>query len=205
MSKYNEQYYLVFENYDNNTLYLSTHDRSDYRNYEYTKLAYGEPMFFENGYKEKDLKQGISRPIRKAHLDSTYPVVLDEVKVSLGDVENDNFQFYPSIIVDDHGEYHDNYWVFNVFKKLDVLNIQKCEIDDFDPADDVHAVDRYYLSDEKMINIPKEERLVFKPKFSDVSHIMIHESVVEVFNRHHVGTLNFVKVSDWVMGLQFVD
>ena len=91
--------------------------------------------------------------------------------------------------------------MFNVFKKLDVLNIEKCEIDDFDPEDDVHSVDRYYLSDEKMANIPEEERLVFKPKFSDISHVMVHESVVEVFNRHHVDTLNFVKVSDWVMGL----
>ena len=33
---------------------------------------------------------------------------------------------------------------------------------------------------------------------------MVHESVVKVFKKHNVDTLNFVEVSDWEVGLQFV-
>ncbi|MEZ8046853.1 hypothetical protein AB6C46_23115 [Vibrio sp. 10N.237.312.C02] len=205
MSQYNDQYYIVFKNYDGNTLYLTTHDRSDHRDYEFTKLSGNEPMFFENGYREEDLARGISRPITKAHLDSTYPVIADEVKQSLGDIGNDCFQLYPAIIVDDHGKYHDSYWAFNLFQKMDVLNLEKSQIDDFDPEDTRHTIEQYYLDDDKLSAMPEKERLVFMPKFSDYPHIIVHEKVVKAFKKHNVDTLNFVKVSDWVMGLQFVE
>ncbi len=67
MSQYNNQYYIIFEKYNEETLYLVVHDRSDYRNYEYTKLEFGQPpMFFENGYKEKDLARGIRLSVIQA-------------------------------------------------------------------------------------------------------------------------------------------
>ncbi|EOB6676691.1 imm11 family protein [Vibrio vulnificus] len=205
MSKYNDQYYIVFENYDENTLYLTTHDRSDHRDYEYTKLTGSEPMFFVNGYRDEDLARGVSRPIKQAHLDSTYPVFSDEIKQSLGNVDNACCQVYPGVIVDDYDKYHEGYWVFNVFEKMDVLDLEKCQIDDYDPEDTRHTIDQYCLDDDKLSAIPEKERLVFMPKFSDYPHIIVHEKVVKAFKKHDVDTLNFVKVSDWVMGLQFVE
>ncbi|GAD68550.1 hypothetical protein VPR01S_15_00680, partial [Vibrio proteolyticus NBRC 13287] len=144
MSQYNDHYYIVFKNYDENTLYLTTHDRSDHRDYEYTKLSGGEPMFFVNGYRDEDLARGISRPIKQAHLDSTYPVFSEEIKQTLGTIDSQCCQLYPAVIVDDHDKYHEGYWVFNVFEKLDVLNLEKCRIDDFDPEDSRHTIAQYY-------------------------------------------------------------
>ena len=204
MSQYNDQYYIVFENYDYNTLYLKPQKHPAMRYYEFTKLNGGEPMFFENGYREEDLARGLSRPIKQAHLDSTYPVFTDAIKQSLGNVDNQFCQCYPAVIVDDQGKYHDNYWVFNVFEKMDVLNLEKCQIDDYDPEDTRHTIDQYCLDDDKLSAIPEKERLVFMPKFSDYPHIIVHEKVVKAFKKHNVDTLNFVKVSDWVMGKQFV-
>jgi hypothetical protein len=205
MSQYNDQYYIVFENYDENTLYLTTHDRSDHRDYEYTKLTGGEPMFFINGYRDEDLARGISRPIKQAHMSIAYPVFSDEIKQSLGNVDNACCQVYPGVIVDDHDKYHESYWVFNVFEKMDVLNLEKCRIDDYDPEETRHTIDEYYLDDDKLSAMPEKERLVFMPKFSDYPHIIVHEKIVKAFKKHNVDTLNFVKVSDWVMGLQFVE
>jgi len=204
MSQYNDHYYIVFEHYDENTLYLTTHDRSDHRDYEYTKLSGGEPMFFVNGYRDEDLARGISRPIKQAHLDSTYPVISDEIKKSLGNIDNEFFQLYPGVIVDDHDKYHEGYWAFNVFDQMDVLNLEKCRIDDFDPDEEDQTIEQYYLDDDKLSAMPEKERLVFMPKYSDYPHIIVHEKVVRAFKKHNVDTLNFVKVSDWVMGLQFV-
>lgn len=68
MSQYNEQYFIVFKSYDENTLYLSPQKHSAVRDYEFTKLIGEEPMFFENGYREEDLSRGVSRPIKEAHL-----------------------------------------------------------------------------------------------------------------------------------------
>ncbi|HDY7721728.1 TPA: hypothetical protein RQK05_003735 [Vibrio vulnificus] len=205
MSQYNDQYYIVFENYDENTLYLKPQKHSAMRDYEYTKLSGGEPMFFENGYRDIDLARGVSRPIKQAHLDSTYPVFSDEIKKTLVNIDSSCCQIYPAVIVDDHGKYHDNYWVFNVFELLDVLNLEKCRIDDFDPDEEDQTIEQYYLDDDKLSAMPEEERLVFMPKFSDYPHIIVHEKVVKAFKKHDVDTLNFVKVSDWVMGLQFVE
>ncbi len=205
MSQYNDQYYIIFEKYNEETLYLVVHDRSDYRNYEYTKLEFGQPMFFENGYKEKDLAEGIHRPIKNAHLETTYPVVSSEIKESLEHTENDCFQFYPAVIVDDKGKYHEGYWVFNIFEEMDVLDLEKCEIDDFDPDDEMHDIEKYYLSDEKLAAIPESERLIFQPDSSDIDHTIVHKSVVEVFKKHNVDTLNFIKVSEWESGYQFVE
>ncbi|MEZ9440871.1 hypothetical protein [Vibrio atlanticus] len=205
MSQYNDQYYIVFKSYDENTLYLKPQKHSAMRDYEYTKLSGGEPMFFENGYREDDLARGISRPIKQAHLDSTYPVFSNEIKESLGEISNKFCQLYPSVIVDDNNKYHDNFWVFNVFEKMDVLNLEKCSIDDFDPEDTQHTIEQYYLDDDKLSAMPEKDRLVFMPKFSDYPHIIVHEKVVKAFKKHNIDTLNFVKVSDWEMGLQFVE
>ncbi len=205
MSKYNDQYYIVFKSYDENTLYLTTHDRSDHRDYEYTKLTGSEPMFFVNAYREEDLARGVSRPIKQAHLDSTYPVFTDAIKQSLGNTDNKHCQCYPGIIVDDNGNFHEDYWVFNVFEKMDVLDLDRCAIRKRNPNREGQKIQQYCLSDEKLEAIPEKERLVFMPKFSSYPHIIVHEKVVKAFKKHNVDTLNFVKVSDWVMGLQFVE
>ncbi|MFD2017307.1 imm11 family protein [Vibrio olivae] len=175
------------------------------RDYEYTKLKSGPPLFFENAYKDKDLSAGIKRPIKLAHMNITYPIISEGIKNSLGSIENDNFQFYPAIIIDDTGKYFESFWFFNVFEQLDVLDLELCDIDDYDPEDDMHDIEKYYLSDEKMSQIPEGQRLVFMPKYGDVGHIMVHESIVKVFKKHNVDTLNFVKVSEWKMGKQFID
>ncbi|CAH1526949.1 conserved hypothetical protein [Vibrio jasicida] len=204
MSQYNEQYFIVFKSYDENTLYLSPQKHSAMRDYEFTKLSGSEPMFFENGYREEDLSRGVSRPIKDAHLAIAYPVFTNEIRKSLGQVDNKCFQLFPAVIVDDSGKYHEDYWVFNVFEKMDVLNLEECDIDDFDPEDPRHTIDKYSLDTDKLDALPEKERLVFMPKYSDYPHIMVHESVVKAFKKHNVDTLNFVKVSDWEMGLQFV-
>ncbi len=63
------------------------------------------------------------------------------------------------MIVDDHDKYHEGYWVFNVFEKMDVLNLEKCQIDDYDPEDTRHTIDQYYLDDDKLSAIPEKEAL----------------------------------------------
>ncbi len=204
MNKYNESYYIIFNKYDENTLYLTSLKESDMRDYQYKKLKSGPPLFFENAYKDKDILSGVSRPIKKAHLNITYPIISGDIKNSLGDIENDFFQLYPAVIIDEDN-YLEPYWFFNVFKKMDVLDLEQCEIDDYDPEEDTHDIERYYLSDEKMSQIPEGKRLVFMPKYSDVGHIIVHESIVKVFKNHNVDTLNFVKVSEWEMGMQFID
>ena len=205
MNKYNEQYYIVFNKYNENTLYLKPLKSSMLRNYGGKKLDFGIPLFFENSYKEKDLKSGFNRPIKKAHMNVSYPIVDNEIKSAFENIENESFQLYPSVIIDDAGNYHDDFWLFNVLVNLDCLNLDKCKILEFNNDDSRHSIVKYHLCEIKLDLIKEKDRLVFKPKYSDIGHIIIHESILEVFIKFNADTLNFIKISDWEMGLQFIE
>lgn len=198
MNPYNEQYYILSLNHDEETLYLSPEMRSAMRHYEFTKLTAGDPMFFKNGYRDEDLAKGVKRPIKKAHMAINYPIIDDEIKRELGEVDNEFFQLYPAVIVDDEQNYHEGFWVFNIFEYMDVLNLDECLINNYKPGEDEYAIKRYSLCKQKMQTIPENERLVFMPEYSDFPHVMVHEKIVKVFKELKVDTLNFVKVSDCV-------
>ncbi|MGX2953201.1 hypothetical protein ACWAU3_09595 [Shewanella sp. JL219SE-S6] len=95
MNPYNEQYYILSLNHDEETLYLSPEMRSAMRHYEFTKLTAGDPMFFKNGYRDEDLAKGVKRPIKKAHMAINYPIIDDEIKRELGEVDNEFFSYTP--------------------------------------------------------------------------------------------------------------
>jgi len=58
MTNYNEQYYFIFNDYENAS-YLTPLQKTEDRNWTYQKLSRtGGPAFFENGYKEEDKKAG---------------------------------------------------------------------------------------------------------------------------------------------------
>ncbi len=75
----------------------------------------------------------------------------------------------------------------------------------FDPNGEGQKILQYYFNNKKMNAHPLSERLVIKPKFSNIGNIMVHESIVKIFKKHNLDTLNFVKVSEWKMGKQFVE
>ncbi len=204
MNKYNEEYYIVFDNYNDETLYLSPLQKTFDRNYTYTKAVMGQdPFFFENAYKDKDLLNSIQRPIKNAHLNLNYPIVSDKVKDDMNNFKIDNFQLYPTIIIDDNGDFYDNFWFFNIFNKINVLNLKRCIIDDYDEDDKRHDIDKYYLDSNKLDAIPEEQRLVFIPEKASGAPVFLHQKIVDVFNKHKVDTLKFIKVSEWEMGKQF--
>ncbi|BCV32148.1 hypothetical protein TUM4442_16750 [Shewanella algae] len=110
-----------------------------------------------------------------------YPIIDDEIKRELGEVDNEFFQLYPAVIVDDEQNYHEGFWVFNIFEYMDVLNLEECLINNYKPGEDEYAIKRYSLCKQKMQTIPENERLVFMPEYSDFPHVMVHEKIVKVF------------------------
>ncbi|MBP3140081.1 imm11 family protein [Aliivibrio fischeri] len=204
MNKYNDEYYIVFENYNNETLYLSPLQKTFDRNYTYTKMAMGqEPLFFENAYKDKDLSNLIKRPIKDSHLNLNFPIVSETIKEDLVNFEINNFQLYPTVIIGDDNSYYDDFWFFNIYKKIDVLDYENCDIKRYNPNDKRHKVRKYFLSIKKLDLIEEENRLIFIPEKASGAPVFIHKKIVDIFNKHKVDTLKFIKVSEWEMGKQF--
>lgn len=204
MSNYNDSYYIAFKYNIDETLYLKALKRTSDRRYSYKKMKLGdEPLFFENAYKEKDKKIDLARPIKSAHMNMNHLVVSNEIYSDLKRYKINGFQLYPSVIIDDNNNYNENYWFFNKYELLDALDYNKCVIDEYDPSDDSHDVEKYHLSSLALDKIPEEQRLIFTPQKADMGHTFVHKKIVDIFNKHNVDTIKFIKVSDWEAGMQF--
>ncbi|GHA49770.1 hypothetical protein GCM10007086_24590 [Photobacterium aphoticum] len=200
MSKYNDQYYLAFNqcNEDGNILFLQMTDESFNRDPCWVKLNDGEqPLFLEDSCQEIDIQP------TKAHMNLQSLVVSNDIYLDLVDFDIKNFQLYPTVIIDRNEKYHEGYWFFNTYADLPALDLDKSDIHDLDLTSELHYLQRISLSDEILDAIPEEERLIFPIAGSDMGHIAFHQKIVDVFNKHKVKTIKFIKISEWEEGWEF--
>ena len=204
MSNYEAQYYMVDEVYNDETLYLKSTKNTGRRDYSFKKMNFGEePLFFENAYKDEDLKRKVTRPIKTAHMNITKVIVNDKIKKRLENFKVRNFQLFPSVIIDDQEQYHEGYWFFNIYNKLEVLDFEKSEIRRYKPEREFHNVEKFALRADVLDKIPEEERLIFRINGLDRLLTFVHQKVVDIFEEEGVETLNFYKLSEYHSGQQF--
>ena len=171
MSWYNDQYHIVFKNFDEYTLYLTPLQKSADGDYAFCKLDENdEPLFFENSYKEKDKSNGYVRPILDAHMSMTDVILSNPLREKIKEFDIAGTQFYPSIIIDDNDKYHEGYWLINIYERLDCLDYDKCTIKRYVPGSDSHKVKKYFLSETVLDMIPEEQRLIFRPDNTDMDY-----------------------------------
>jgi hypothetical protein len=204
MSKYDDQYYIVDEVYDDKTLYLKALKKTANRDFEYKKMELGkEPLFFENAYKEEDIISGSKKPIKLSHMNGNFLLISNDIREKLKNIQSVGVQLYPAVIIDDDEKFHDYFWLFNVFSKQNYVDFDKSEIKRYDPKGDSHKVKKYCLSDEALDKVSEENRLIFKPTNTDVGFMFVHQKIVDVFNELKVDNIKFYKVSEWEKGMQF--
>ena len=204
MTTYEDQYYLVKKKYDENTLYLKPFNKKARMGARFEEIPYGgEPLFFENAYKEKDKQHGISRPLRKAMMWSTFLIVNDNIKEDLEQYDINSLQLYPAVVVDDNGDYHENYWYLNIYQGLDVLDVNLSEIGNYNPNDDDHDVKKFKLKTDILDQIKEENRLIFIFPNTETMTMIAHQKIVDIFNKHDVDSVVFHKMSEWYAGKQF--
>ncbi|MGF1687420.1 hypothetical protein L4C36_12095 [Photobacterium japonica] len=200
MSKYNEQYYLAFHQSDENgaVLFLKLTVDSNNRRPRSVKLNYGEqPIFLEDSCQEIEIEP------TKAHISIQRLVVNNDIYLDLVDYDINNFQLYPAVIIDRNQQYHEGYWFFNTYASLPAIDYVMSDIIDYDPSSKRHFFNRMSLSDEILDAIPEEERLIFPIAGSDMGYIAYHQKIVDIFDKHDVGTIRFMKISDWKAGAEF--
>ncbi|MFC3679366.1 imm11 family protein [Bacterioplanoides pacificum] len=204
MTTYEDQYYLVNKKYDENTLYLTPFEKTMQRRFHLKKIPYGEePLFFENAFKEKDKQHGISRPLRKAMMWTTFLIVDENIKEDLEQYDINGFQLYPAVVVDDNGNYHEDYWFFNIYQHLDALDTDLSIIDNYNPNSNGHDVEKFKLKTDVLDQIKEENRLIFIMPNTEILTIIAHQKIVDIFNKHDVDSVVFHKMSEWYSGKQF--
>jgi len=188
LKTYDDEYYIVFELSDEFGLYLQGLERSENCNpgVEFIPPS-GEPLYFENSYKEDGLADGVSRPILKAHMNVNDIILHNDIREKIKDFNMAGVQFYPATIIGDDGGYHDEYWYVNVYNRLDCLDFNRSEIVEYDLSETHHFFMRYSLSSNVLDAIPEEKRLIIKPGKTDMGFTFVHRKIAEIILGAGVG------------------
>ena len=205
MSKYNDEYYILFMSPGDEQIYINPDMRTSQRGYRYTKLIDGgAPLFFENSYRDEDNNQW---PISDILVDSSGAIINQPIFDLIKHYDIKSLQFYPAIYIDDD-EYHENYTYFGFYEDLNCLDVENSMIrvfdfdeEDIDEDDEVrHEVDKYSLQESILDKIDEENRLMFKIGECSESYIFVHEKLVRTFT--NFSGAQFIKVADFIEGMQ---
>ena len=211
MNNYNEEYYIVLNDYRDDTLYVNALRKSADRDFEFERLIPGqEPLFFHNRYKEEDIKNGVKHQLPSILFNAPIPIVNNQIHDRLKFFDFDGMQLYPAIYIDDDGHYHENYWCMNFWEELDCIDRENSVLSERsqrelieDPTTDDLAVDQYYLSAEVLDQVPEQDRLIFKIGGDDKGYVLVHQKIADIFKEENAMGVKLYKVSEYRKGMQF--
>lgn len=210
MISYNEEYYIMFTPKGDDQIYIKPQERSADRKFRYRKLNIEDgPLFFENCYRDEDKNKWPSTDIL---VEGGGFLATSTLCDKLRDYDVDFMQIYPAIYVDDNDNYREDYFYIGFYERLDCLDIKKSEIEDIefdekdiDDDDPVSLeVSKFSLSDSVLGNISEENRLMFKIGQCSKPYIFVHQTVVDIFLNYSYTGVQFIKVSDFKEGQQYI-
>ncbi|GLR73184.1 imm11 family protein [Aliivibrio sifiae] len=206
MNKYNEEYYLLFPEPEQDEYDVNPDNNTSRRHYDSEELNYGqEPLCFST--ETYDLSFATS------NYEIFFPVgsivVTKELKSLL---ENGIYgsKFYPAIVKGESKGIREDVWALNIYELLDCWDRDKSVasypggVKSLDGIDVVPSVKTFHLSSEILDNIPEKERLLFVMDNTDVTNIFVHQKFVDIFKKHNIQGTRFIKVSKYRFGMEFV-
>ncbi|WP_233520560.1 imm11 family protein [Flocculibacter collagenilyticus] len=210
MSSYNHDYFIVLNDYHENTIYAKALKKSADRDYEFEKLTLGQdPLFFENGYKKEAIEKGINLSVTDVLMNGVFPIINTRLRDKIKHIKFKGMQLYPSVYIDDKDQWHEDYWCMNFYETVDCWDKQKSKTEKFTEEqmqnpDYLEFADIYkYVLDEKVLDgIPLKDRLIFKMD-GGVDYIFIHQSIANILMEDNPTGIKLVKVSDFEEGMQF--
>ncbi|WP_199610005.1 hypothetical protein [Flocculibacter collagenilyticus] len=129
MDSYNHDYFIVLNDYHEQTIYTKPLRKIANRNYEFEKLTLGqEPLFFENGYKEEAIEKGINLPITDVLMNGVFPIINSKLRDKIKHMKFKGMQLYPSVYIDDKDQWHEDYWCMNFYEEVDYWDKEKSKL-----------------------------------------------------------------------------
>ena len=207
MNKYDESYYLMFPDYDNeyNNRIKPTKTTAN-RHWYYEELVDGgAPVsFIPKNQNINVMDSGFEL------LFSGYDfVVTDKLKDSIN-LGLYGCKFYPALIQNSDASIIDNLWLLNIFKQLDCLDKKRSifympedgatDIEGLSICPHVHI---FRFNEEVLDKIPENERLIFQMDKTTISYTFLHEKIVSKLKKHNVLGVKFYKISEFESGDEF--
>jgi len=216
MNKYNEQYYILFNDVKQSS-YLKPLRKTTDRDYEYKKLHIaGGPAFFENAFKEEDRDAGKKHPVYDLMDSSGHYLISDRIYEKMNHYEIAYMQFFPAVFIDDDDQWHENYVFTNFYDLLDCLDIENSTIteldddddddyedDDYEEEEELHIVDEFCLSETILDKIPEEQRLIFSIAKTTSTYVFVHQKIKDIFDQENATGVMFKPVIGYVSGDEY--
>ena len=115
-----------------------------------------------------------------------------------------NVQFVPASIEVKKGKDIEGYWLMHNYNHLECMDLEKSDCKISSKSGDIISIQKIVLSQEKLSQIPLEQRLFFRMKEDYPTHL-IHKSLVDKIMEIEPKGLVFVPVNTWKQGMQFND
>lgn len=166
----------------------------------------GAPLFFENGYRDEDLRAGRAEKIAGVLFDGNNMLVNSAIYQHLSTLQIDNVQFFPAVYIDNQGRWHEDYWYVNFLEELDCWCRNRSQFTPpDDPSDpfDYAEVKRYALDADVLNHIPESRRVLFKMGGASVSYVFIHDTLVRYLSSIDDIGAKFLSVKTFVRGMQY--
>lgn len=208
MSNYNSHYFIMESLSGDDVLSLTPMSRTRSRRFRMVKLPpIGEPLFFENAFKEEFKAEDIKYEISEILMESLCFLCMPGVKDYLSSFDIEGLQFYPSVFIDDDSQWHDEYWYTGFHTKLDCWDRKLSKIvdygDDDEDDDDIEippTVEKFVLDSDVLDKIPEEERLLFVMGGVFNPHLFVHKRIVQYFIDAQVKGFHLYKLDDYEEG-----
>ena len=214
MTVFDDQYFVSIMPFGDDQLYLKPDEKTFNRRYTYKKMDQGgAPLFFENAFKERDIRDGKSHPITSVLMNGSNLLVNNAIRDKLKFKDIQGMQLYPAIYIDDDFKWHEEHWFLNFYEAIDCWDRDTSTIESYDDEDEDEDDDdpieldseviRYRLDADILDKIPEERRLMFKMGGALKSYIFVHQKVVDLFKDCDAVGVRFIKVSEFKEGDQF--
>lgn len=203
MSMYNEEYYLVFPDYEHEeNVGLKPDKKTSKSGFGTEILPPGRPLFFSNASPEY-IPEGKTEVITDVMFGMGSMVVNEKIKSHLEKFKIDGLQFYPAVYVGLNGSYHERLWFLNFYSYLDCWDrdMSKYFMDDEDP-DEPPTMEIFSLDSKILDSVPEESRLIFSMGGLDIDYIFIHKKIADFLTENNITGIRLIPVTEYELGIE---
>ncbi|MGF1743316.1 hypothetical protein L4C34_20180 [Vibrio profundum] len=201
MNTFEDEYYFLIDTpFRKSFLELVGIKGAGDRFYEWAQLDYGDgPLFFGQAFKE-----AMPFKLSNVQMDGGVPVVCKKIAEVIDQYNIDGFQLFPSIIVDDNGEWHEDFYYFNCYEELDCVDFKKSEVEDYEPDSLMgHVVLKFKLRADVLEAIEEEKRMVIMLGNVLGPSLLVHKKLVDQLAQFNIEAFTFYKASEYERGIQY--
>jgi hypothetical protein len=186
MSKYDDEYFFIRSDDDNERLPALTPDtNTNERRYAQQRPAPGSaPLIFTNGWKEEFAARRVKDEVADILFEGVNFIVRDHIRERLLALEIPHLYMHPAVYIDDLGNWHEDFWFVGITKEFDCWDRATSAYAKKQMtigSETLYSMYTYSLNSDLLDQTPLPERLLFQMGGTLDGRITCHVSLAALF------------------------